>query len=345
MNFLSVSAGRENRPYNGVGKYGKKYEEVGMSEKFILTVRAGLHLGHIKETFGAGAVIEVDEVNKRLIVDGRKFDDTRDIDILKRQAVKFPNNPWIVPFSEEMLEEIRGSKPVASPPPKPRPGEHMQIIKSDSDLTEPIDIKDTQISKRNNEVKEAARNKVKTEGMPIIRGDETVEERLAALKDKTDINSMAERVRLKQQAARMPVVQDDSLGSGVSKTAVPLNAGQALPSRESVEAKSEEARAMADARKKEVEMKRKASGIDVPSENAPMQAKEMPVQTATPTPEKGEAAVGIEMGENDTDASKEVEITTLKARIAALEAEAKKPMAERRPVTSPERAKEILGNK
>ncbi len=37
-----------------------------MSEKFILTVKAGLHLGHIKETFGAGSVIEHDAERKTL---------------------------------------------------------------------------------------------------------------------------------------------------------------------------------------------------------------------------------------------------------------------------------------
>ena len=151
--------------------------------------------------------------------------------------------------------------------------------------------------------------------MPIIRGDETVEERLAALKDKTDINSMAERVRLKQAGTKMPIVQDDSLGTGVSRTATPLNAGQTLPTREVVEAKSEEAKAMADARKKEAETKRK---------------------------QEPEAVVGIEMGENDSDASKEDEIATLKAKIASLEAENQKPTAMRRPVKTPDRAKEIV---
>jgi hypothetical protein len=287
-----------------------------MSEKFILTVKAGLHLGHIKETFGAGAVLEHDEVNKRLVVDGRKFDDTRDLEILKRQAAKFPNTPWIVPYSEEMLAEIRANKPVVRDNPKPRPGENMQIIKSDSDLTEPIDISNTQVSKRNNEAKEAARKKVKEEGMPIIRGDETIEERLASLKDKSDINSMAERVRLKQQSAKMPIVHDDSLGTGVSRTATPLNAGQSLPSREAMDAKSEETRALAEARKKEADARRK---------------------TVEP-----EAVVGVEMGDNDSDASKESEIAALKAKIATMEAEAQKPTTERKPVTNPQVAKEIL---
>ncbi len=303
-----------------------------MSEKYILTVKAGMHFGYIKETFHAGSVIEFDDVNKKLIIDGRKFDDTRDLDIMKRQALKFPQNPWIVPFSEELMEEIRENKPVVVETQKPRPGENMQIIKSDSDLNEPIDISSTQVSKINNAAKEAARNKVKQEGMPIIRGDESVEDRLASLKDKTDINSMAERVRLKQSAAKMTIVHDDSLGAGVSRTATPLNAGQSLPSREVVDAKSEETRLLADARKREIEARRKASGVEVPA--APEQA---PVAPAKESP------TSIEMGDNDTDASKESEIIALKAKIAALEADAAKKTVVRKPVTNPEQAKEITG--
>lgn len=322
-----------------------------MSEKYILTVKAGLHLGHIKETFGAGAVLEHDEERKCIIVDGRKFDDTRDLDILKRQAAKNPNSPWIQPYSEELMDAIRGQK-AATPAPvqKPRPGENMQVIKSDSDLTDPIDIRSTQVSKINNAAKEAARTKVKAEGMPIIRGDESVEERLAALKDKTDINSMAERVRLKQSSAKMTIVHDDSLGTGVSRSATPLNAGQSLPSRESVDAKSEETRLLAEARKKEIEMNRKASGVEIPSENAhpPTEspapvAKDAPVPV--PAPEQAVATTGIEMGENDSDASKDDEIAALKAKISAMEAENKKPAVLRRPVTTAERAKEIVGKK
>ena len=76
-----------------------------MQESYILTPRE-LHFGHIKETFGKGAVITVDRERRMLIIDGRKFDDTRDLDVLIRQAAKFPDKPWIVPYSEENLEVI-----------------------------------------------------------------------------------------------------------------------------------------------------------------------------------------------------------------------------------------------
>jgi hypothetical protein len=312
-----------------------------MSEKFILTVKE-MHLGYVKETFRAGAVIELDEVNKRIIIDGRKFEDTRDLDVLKRQAERDPAHAWIIPYSEEALAIVREARsPKVEAPKKPRPGEGMPIVKSDEDLTESIDIRATQISKRNNEAKEAARNKPKNQKMEIIKGDETVEERLAALKDKTDINSIAERVRLKQSGPKMPIVKDDSLGSGVSSKVSALNAGQPLPSRESVEAKTEEARLLADARKKEVEAKRKTTGVEVPSENAVPQ----PPALAESQP-SAEQAVGIEMGENDTDASKDAEIVALKAKIAELEAQNKKPAAVRRvPVKTAAQAEEVLSTK
>ena len=76
-----------------------------VNEKWILTVKE-LHLGHCKETFRAGAVIELDEPNGRLIIDGRRFNDTRDLDVLKRQAERYPDNPWVVPYSKEMRDEV-----------------------------------------------------------------------------------------------------------------------------------------------------------------------------------------------------------------------------------------------
>jgi len=289
-----------------------------MSEKFILTVKE-LHFGFVKETFRVGTVIEHDEVNKRLIIDGRKFDDVRDLDILKRQAIKNPDKSWIIPFSDENLQQVLATRPVrAEAPKKPRPGENMKIVKSDSDLTEPIDIRDTQISKRNNEAKEAARQRVKSDKLEVIRGDESVEERIARLKDKTDINSIAERARLKAQPAKMLVIQDDSLGVSISRTAIPMNAGQVLPSRETIEANTEEARAIAESRKKEAESKRQTN--DAASESVLSEAV------------SSEPVVGVELGDNDTDSDKEVEIARLKAKIAELEAENQKPPAIRKPV-------------
>lgn len=215
-----------------------------MSDKFILT--RTLHLGFVKDTFRAGAVIEHDEERGVLTIDGRRFNDTRDLDILQR-------HDWIVPYDEEILEELRNTKDRPVVHKKPRPGENMAIVRSDEDLmSDPIDIRDTQVSKRNQEAKEAsrnaARNRDKDRKMEVIKGDETVEERLASLKDKTDINSISERVRLKRQRTSMDVVRDDSLGNSTGGS-VSLNAGQSLPSREEADAKTDGARAKAAALK------------------------------------------------------------------------------------------------
>ena len=328
-----------------------------MSDKFILTVKE-MHLGYVKETFRAGAVIELDNVNKRLIIDGRKFEDTRDLDVLRRQAIKNPDSAWMIPYSEEALELIR-SRPVKVAPVKPRPGENMQVVKSDEDLNEPIDIRDTQVSRKNNEAKEAARNRPKSDKLEIIKGDESVQDRIAALKDKTDINSMAERVRLKQAATKMTIVRDDSLGMGVSSRATAMNAGQRLPSREVVEANAEETKLMADARKKEIESRRKTSGIEVPSENAPeqkvtviedadegQQSLVSEVAGSVEPLEGSNNGSAIELEEGEVDVAKDAEIVALKAKIAELEAQNKKPAAIRRsPVRTVAQAQAVLSDK
>lgn len=237
------------------------------NEKWILTVKE-LHLGHCKETFRAGAVIELDEANGRLIIDGRRFNDTRDLDVLKRQSAKFPNNPWIVPYSKEMRDAIvEAVAPTVVSQTQLKAEQKLMIVESDTDLNEPIDIRNTQVSKVNAAAKLAAKNKVIVNGMEVIRGDESVEDRLASLKGKTDLNSIAERVRLKATGTvKMSVVRDDSLGSAGGSKSVSLNAGQHLPSREEADSRLADKRLEADARKREADIRRRAAGIEEPNE-------------------------------------------------------------------------------
>lgn len=245
------------------------------NEKWILTVKE-LHLGHCKETFRAGAVIELDEANGRLIIDGRRFNDTRDLDVLKRQSENHPENPWVIPFSPEARKEI-----LAAVAPKPvsqakqlRPDQKLQVIQSDEDLNEDIDISSTKVAKVNAAARVAAQQRVKTNGMEVIRGDETVEERLASLKGKNDIGSIAERARIKASGSvNMPIVKDDSLGAGFTgKSAVSLNAGQHLPSRAEADAKKGDAQAQADARKKQAEAVRQRQGGGMVEDDAQVEA-------------------------------------------------------------------------
>jgi hypothetical protein len=189
------------------------------------------------------------------------------LEILQRQALKSPGNPWVMPFSPELLARIKGQPaPAGNAFVKPRPGANMPIVQDDSSDHPVIDIRHTQVSKRHNEEKEAAReaarNRDVNRKMEIIKGDETVEERIASLKDKGDMASMAERVALKRQRADMPIVHDDSLGAGVGKGQIPLNAGQHLPSRQEAEAKTEESRAEAELRKQHVDMARKRAQLE-----------------------------------------------------------------------------------
>jgi len=242
-------------------------------EKWIVTQKE-LHLGHCKETFRVGAIIEFEAASGRLSIDGRRFNDTRDLDVLKRQAIKYPRSPWIIPYSQEAYDEVMATirPPAVSEKRVLHPDQKLTVIQSDEDLSEAIDISETKVSKINAAAKEAARNKVKTDGMEVIRGDESVEDRIASLKGKTDMGSIAERARLKATGSvKMPIVKDDSLGAGFTgKSSQSLNAGQHLPSRADAEANKEDAAAQASARKHEAEMKRtKAEGI---GEDAPAPA-------------------------------------------------------------------------
>jgi hypothetical protein len=329
---VRISGGREAvgmvRPGMVPGRKINKYEEDSMNEKYVL-VRKELHLGFLKETFRAGAVLEHDAERQLLIVDGRKFNDVRDLELLKRRATNHPEDPWIVPWSQEMVDEAKETFAVV-PKRKPKPGEGMKVVKSDEDeMDTDIDIKSTQVSKNNAAVKAAAKDRVKTGGMEVIRGDESVEERLASLKGKGDIASMAERVRLKGSGAtRMAVVKDDSLGSGGGSKAMAMNAGQVLPSRAQVEAKTEGAKAAAEARKKDIEAKRKSQ---MPQEAPGDDEGAVGLLNAEKTP-TGEPRAAAEAPGGDS--AKDREIADLKARLASLE---------RVPVTSPRAARKVTG--
>jgi len=227
-----------------------------MNKKYILAVK-NLHLGYIKESFAKGTIIEHDEENNCIIVDGRTFKDTRDLDILKKQSKGNKKDPWIVDYSEETLNKISSSNnDTIKPVRKSRISNHMKVIRSDSDLIDPVDIKDTQVSKRVAANKAAAKKKVLEEGMPIINADETADERLAKLKGKNDIKSIAERVELKQKKVVMPIVVDDSLGNLADSTATPLNSGHPSFYKKAAKGVAKKSKKIAKERKTAAEKKR-----------------------------------------------------------------------------------------
>jgi len=347
-----------------------------MNEKWILTVPREIHLGFIKETFGRGAVIELDEDRGLLIVDGRKFDDTRDLELLQRQAIKNPNTPWVMPFSEELLAEIKGITPPVEDEPvhRSRPGDGMPIVEDDSTDHPPIDIRHTQVSKTHQAEKEAQRagahRREVDRKMEIVRGDESPEERRDRIEKEggespvkipgeatesrirkleqymadrrarnkpTDLTAQSELVALKRRRAHMPIVQDDSLGMGIGRNEIPMNAGQHLPSREEAEAKKAEKQAEAELRKKHVEMTRRRAGVEVPGtttsssvdQDIPPELEEATevlggTESVEVMGETDKAVTGQEMSDADVaalEADMEQEASKQSEREAALEAE------------------------
>lgn len=206
-------------------------------EKFVLT--QSIHLGFVRESFGAGAVIEYHPEKRITVIDGRKFEDVRDIELLKRQASKFPNNPLVVPYSAEAVAQYKKA-PAIRVAAKPL-AESMQVIQSDEDLSRVIDVSNTQVSRIANEAKEAARIKTASGKLEIINGDESADQRLARLQEESRRNVL-------------PIVQDDgSLGVEGGSRGVALNAGQVKIVKP---ATNEELVRIQEARKREAEAKR-----------------------------------------------------------------------------------------
>jgi len=170
-------------------------------KKYVLVKQ--VHLGNIKQTVSGGSIIEHNEKESKLRIDGSTFDTTKDLDILKKLE-------WVVPYSEENKKDVESkiSEKEKNKAPEPKNStrnaerKEMKIVESDQDLIESIDISDTKTKK--------ADVKKESDEMEIIRGDETVEERLE---------------RLQTTMPDMEVVQDDSLGIEDS-TSPSLNKGQ-----------------------------------------------------------------------------------------------------------------------
>jgi hypothetical protein len=185
-----------------MAKRGRPRKDV---KRYIM--RQTMHLGYIRETVGAGMVIEHDEHNNKLIIDGRSFDSVKDLDILKKHG-------WVVEYSsdnkKEVEKEIKAKEEQKAPEPdnstKNIDRQEMKVIKSDQDVIEVIDISHTKPQKP---VKEEKKE------MEVIKGDESPQERLD---------------RLQTTIPEMEIIGgDDTLGVEASN-APSLNEGQKLPS-------------------------------------------------------------------------------------------------------------------
>lgn len=242
------------------------------TEKWVLM--KSMHLGFLRDSFPRGCIIEFDPATKVLTMDGRvfensdKIDTVKDLSILKAQAERHPEAPWVIPYTPEAAAEARASSvPVQKPSPKKEERDTMKVVRSDEDLMDvDIDISHTQVSKRKQEDRDAATRQVEEEGMPIIRGDETPEERVA---------------RLQTTVPKMEVVQDDSLGDIVGPS---LNQGKAPKGRSKEEiaqirrenlAKARKAKAAKAAKSKARKAKKLGSGVQRNPVRSPEQAQEV----------------------------------------------------------------------
>jgi hypothetical protein len=273
------------------GWNGQPINQQPVEEHWILTIGGApeMHLGFIKESFQRGSVITHDVTNNRLIINSQIFYDTRDLDVLKSQSRKKPQRPWVIPWSQEAENEVKG---IGEYEPQIAPNVHnprdhsMPIVQEDSTTHNPIDIRHTKVAANNAAANHNHRQNVKNAPLEIIRGDETVEDRIARFAGKGDPRSIAERERLKRERWTPEIVRDDSLGMGSGRGEMSMNAGQSFPSRESSAAKAEQAAMEANARKREADQRR---GFGVPQHGAPQQQQFYPPQPQ-PTPQQQQQA-------------------------------------------------------
>src|SRR5210317_1377688 len=96
-------------------------------EKWVMT--KSMHLGFIRESFSAGTTIAHNVEDGSVFIEGRKFDTSKDLDILKRHG-------WVVPFSDQIVGEIKGtavSPDVRQSIPEDKKPDKMEIVESDED--------------------------------------------------------------------------------------------------------------------------------------------------------------------------------------------------------------------
>ena len=150
------------------------------SKKYILL--RGMHLGYIRESFASGTMIEKNE-DGSLTIDGKKFEVNKDLDILLKHG-------WAEPFTKKKADEIESKRTATKPQTltklEDKKKNPMNIVESDQDLMEEINISHTKKAKV---IKD---EKGKT--LEVIKGDEPAEERVA---------------RLQREIPKLPIVNDD----------------------------------------------------------------------------------------------------------------------------------------
>lgn len=220
-----------------------------MKEMYVLSVPSSINLGYIRTAVARGAVIEVDRENSVVRIDGRVFNDLRDIDILLNQSRKNPQAPWLTPLEDTGAKSVK-AVPARKSPVKPRAA--LAIVNSDEDEHEPIDATNTQISRIASEKKEAERNANRireiNNDMDIIRADEGMDERLARIGKVNTIQAMEAAIDA-TMSKRIPVVEDDGSHGIADSSAVSLNEGSVMMTQEAIDARAALSKGKANAAK------------------------------------------------------------------------------------------------
>ncbi len=200
------------------------------NNKWLLTQT--MSLGFCRDTFKAGSVIV--ELDDSLMINGKEYKDNRDLEILKRQMIKNPESPWMIPYTEEDERRLLSTGKTETFLRKRPPTDHaMPVISSDDDLIEAIDVSNTQVSVVNEHKRQMEREAAKNGKLEVIPDQEDVETHLKRIAGLGDAASIAERVEIKSSGLpKMAVVRDDTLGAQYGSRQNPaLNAGQVIPAK------------------------------------------------------------------------------------------------------------------
>ena len=187
-------------------------------QKYIVVVPMW-SLSNIRSSLKRGAVIEYDAKAKTTTIDGKTYDDVKDIliaiDIMERN----PSKTIIEKYSDEKLKEVKTvvalkqEKTKEQEETKKKP-QHLVVIQSDADLMQTdIDIAHTQIGRISREAKEAERKKAKNENLEVVSSYVSPEEIVKKIHSTPRTN--------------IPIVRDDSLSNAHSgdSSGVSLNSG------------------------------------------------------------------------------------------------------------------------
>jgi hypothetical protein len=161
-------------------------------------VQKSMHLGMIKTGVAVGTIIIHDEEHNKLIIDGKLYEQTKDLEIMIKHK-------WVTPFEDTKARaaaekaQVEQAKRIETHEKETKKNStDMPIVRSDADDIADIDISYTK--------KAPALPREKNADMPVVRGDESPEERVK---------------RMQAEIPVLEVVRDDSLGTNIADSITP----------------------------------------------------------------------------------------------------------------------------